>query len=568
MKRWNWLLVLGVVSSVMARDVKVFEAKDFRRRDWIEQGMTLSRDVQVKIEAWGASDKWEDDMLAYGWILDSDTRRIVWEMTAYNSSRARRRYNRELEEKVELKAGRYEVYYAVSPRGMWDSSYRDFGDFLEDLFDGFSGSKWRQEARSWGIAMSVEESDQDAVRLTDIAYDDEGAVVKLAPLGDDEFEKEGFSVSRKTRLRIYAIGEGDDGEMYDYGWIVDGSTRETVWEMEYRDTKRAGGAEKNRMIDEEIMLPEGDYMVYFVTDGSHSYDDWNRFPPHDLRHWGITIWGIDKGFERDIVVKSYEPEVNQRIIVDITRVGNDRFEKEGFTLKEPARVRVLCLGENASRDRFVDYGWILDADTREPVWTMTPRNTKHAGGGRKNRMFDGVITLEPGNYEVFYLTDGSHAYRRWNTGPPYDPESWGISLWGVGDDFDPKSVLRYREEEDPNILAQITRLGDHERIRRRFQLDEPASVRIYAIGEGDDDEMYDYGWIEDDRGRDIWRMEYWDTEHAGGARKNRMINEVIRLGAGEYTVRFRTDGSHSYEDWNSSPPRDPYHWGITVRLDK
>ena len=183
-------------------------------------------------------------------------------------------------------------------------------------------------------------------------------------------------------------------------------------------------------------------------------------------------------------------------------------------------------------------------------------------------MFDGVITLQPGNYEVFYVTDGSHAYRRWNSGPPFDPESWGITLWGVGDEFDPESVKPYREEEDTHILVQIIRVGDRQRIRRRFQLDESVRVRVYAIGEGDDDEMYDYGWIEDERGRRVWRMEYWDTEHAGGAIKNRLINEVISLREGEYTVRFRSDGSHSFDDWNDTPPRDPDHWGITVRLEK
>jgi len=567
MKIGKWICFLALTSSVVAKDVKIFEVKDFRRRDWIEQGLVLNKDVQIKIEAMGASDKWGDDMLAYGWILDSDTRRVVWEMSPSNSSEERRWYNRKTEQKITLDAGTYEIYYAVSPRGIWDRGYRDFGDFLEDLFDGFRGSKWRREAGAWGIKLSVDESDENAVKLIDIPGT-EGAIVQLAPLGDDEFEKEGFSLSEETELRIYAIGEGDDGDMYDYGWIVDGSSRATIWEMDYRDTRRAGGAEKNRIIDEDITLPAGDYMVYFVTDGSHSYDDWNQLPPYDLRHWGITLWGQDGDFKRDLVVRPYNPEAGRRIIVDMTRMGNNRFEKEGFVLTQPSKVRILCLGEHDSRDRFVDRGWILDADTREPVWTMTQRNTKRAGGARKNRMFDGVITLQPGNYEVFYVTDGSHAYRRWNSGPPFDPESWGITLWAVGDEFDPESVKPYREEEDTHILVQIIRVGDRQRIRRRFQLDESARVRVYAIGEGDDDEMYDYGWIEDDRGRRVWRMEYWDTEHAGGARKNRLINEVISLREGEYTVRFRSDGSHSFDDWNDTPPRDPDHWGITVRLEK
>lgn len=566
MKRWTLLVMLSTAVTVFANDVKVFEIRDFRRKDWIEQGFVLRDKVTLHIEARGASDRWGDEMLAYGWILESNSRDIVWSMADSDNFERSRDFNRRVDESIDLPAGKYELYYAVSPRGAWERNYRDFGDFLEDLFDGFRGSKWRRDARDWGIELAVNDSDEADIELIDI-QDEDDAIVQIAPTGDDEFEKIGFSLTRRTKLRVYAIGEGDDDEMYDYGWIVDGKTRKTIWEMDYRSTRRAGGAEKNRILDEEITLPAGDYMVYYVTDGSHSYEDWNSLPPYDMRFWGITLWGVERGFRRESVVTPYEPEEDRRIIVDISRVGNDFFEKEGFTLKKRMKVRVLCLGEMGSGRRFVDYGGILDAHTREPVWEMTRRNTQSAGGGKKNRMFDGVIDLDAGDYEVFYLSDGSHAYRRWNVSPPYDPEAWGITLWGV-EDFSDNDVESYREREDPNVLVQMIRLGDHEKIRRRFTLDETTDIRIYAIGEGDDDEMYDYGWIENDRGREVWEMEYWDTEHAGGARKNRYVNDVITLRPGEYTVRFITDGSHSFEDWNAAIPRDPDHWGITVRIEK
>ena len=471
-------------------------------------------------------------------------------------------------ETIDLSPGKYEVYYAVSPRGHWESRYRDVGDFLDDLFDGFQGSKkWRRDADEWGIELDVDDSDRNNVRLENISIDEE-AIVQLAPVGDDEYYEEGFSLNRRARVRVYAIGEGEDGDMFDYGWIIDGNTRRTVWEMDYRSTRWAGGAEKNRIIDEEIILPSGSYIVYFVTDGSHSYDDWNQLPPYDIRHWGITLWGAESGFDRDREIQPFQKMDDRDVVVDLSRVGNDRFEKDAFTLKRPADVRILCVGEYTSGGGFSDYGWILNARTRETVWEMDRRNTRHAGGARKNRMFDGIVSLEQGNYEVFYITDGSHGYRRWNAGPPYNPEAWGITIWGSGSDFNSNWVSRYEAEEDPDVLVQILRVGDHERVRRRFQLDRSTRVRIYALGEGDDDEMYDYGWIEDDRGRRVWRMRYWDTEHAGGGRKNRFVNEFIRLESGEYTVHYRSDGSHSYDDWNTDPPHDPVHWGITVWIDR
>ena len=566
MKFLRWFSFLLVVSALAAEDVTIVELRDFRRREISRQGLTVARDIRVKIEAWGMSDPRDDGMLAYGWILDGETRRVVWEMTVDNSSEERGGRLRKTEGSIRLSPGKYEVYFAVSPRGLGDRGYEGLGDFLGDLFSGFRARAWRRDARSWGITILSDKKDRDALELLE-TRDDEGAIVRLAPLGDDAFEKEGFSLNRDVRLRVYAMGEGDNGEMVDYGWIVNAKTREKVWEMDYRSTRWSGGAEKNRVVDEEVVLPAGDYIVTFVTDGSHSYDDWNQLPPYDPSFWGITVWDADGRSGEALKVTSYNPEDDRRMIVDITRVGDDRFESKGFMLTKPTRVIVRCLGEYGSGGRFVDFGWIIDAKTREMVWEMTRRNTKHAGGAGKNRMFEDVLSLEQGSYEVYYLTDDSHSYRRWNAGPPYDPESWGIAVWVEGDD-DVESVRSYDEEGDPDVLVRMIRMGDDERRREKFRLDVTADVRVYAIGEGDDDEMSDFGWIENERGRRVWRMEHRDTEHAGGARKNRMVNEVIRLEAGEYTVYFRTDGSHSFEDWNDDPPRDPVHWGIMVRRER
>ena len=76
--------------------------------------------------------------------------------------------------------------------------------------------------------------------------------------------------------------------------------------------------------------------------------------------------------------------------------------------------------------------------------------------------------------------------------------------------------------------------------------------------------MFDYGSIEDEAGRTVWRMKYDDTDAAGGTDKNRMFDGVITLPAGSYVLRYRSDGSHSYGDWNANPPDDPESWGIAV----
>ena len=61
-------------------------------------------------------------------------------------------------------------------------------------------------------------------------------------------------------------------------------------------------------------------------------------------------------------------------------------------------------------------------------------------------------------------------------------------------------------------------------------------------------------------------MYYDPTRDAGGADKNRMTDEEIRLEPGSYEVVYVSDGSHSAKGWNAGPPRDPINWGVTLRL--
>jgi hypothetical protein len=89
-------------------------------------------------------------------------------------------------------------------------------------------------------------------------------------------------------------------------------------------------------------------------------------------------------------------------------------------------------------------------------------------------------------------------------------------------------------------------------------------VRIFAIGEGQAGEMFDYGWIENtDKGLPVWEMQEPKTTHAGGAGKNRKVDVVITLPAGNYKLRYKSDDSHSFDHWNSLPP-DINFWGIAI----
>jgi CubicO group peptidase (beta-lactamase class C family) len=113
-------------------------------------------------------------------------------------------------------------------------------------------------------------------------------------------------------------------------------------------------------------------------------------------------------------------------------------------------------------------------------------------------------------------------------------------------------------------IAQIVQVLDNEDKSVAFSLPVSQDVRIFAIGEGQAGEMFDYGWIEDvDKGSRVWEMQEAKTAHAGGAGKNRKVDVVITLPAGNYKLRYKSDDSHAFDHWNSLPPEINF-WGIAV----
>ncbi|MBN2128811.1 MAG: serine hydrolase [Sedimentisphaerales bacterium] len=114
-------------------------------------------------------------------------------------------------------------------------------------------------------------------------------IARIDNVTDDEYRTVPFELTKDTPVRVYAIGEGDDNAMYDYGGIENARTGELVWEMYGIATKHAGGAGKNRKVDRIVPLRAGAYRLHYRTDESHSFGNWNHLPP-DHRWWGIRLF--------------------------------------------------------------------------------------------------------------------------------------------------------------------------------------------------------------------------------------------------------------------------------------
>ena len=74
------------------------------------------------------------------------------------------------------------------------------------------------------------------------------------------------------------------------------------------------------------------------------------------------------------------------------------------------------------RDDLNAYAWIIDHETREPVWVMKERHTDKVNRNRVLRKEETDIDFEKGKYEL-YLYSGSHMFSN-------------ISIRGTGDFFE------------------------------------------------------------------------------------------------------------------------------------
>jgi hypothetical protein len=529
-------------------------------------GFKLNQDATININGSGASfEKWGNNLMYYGWIIKSKSREVVWSLLdEYENEFFHGNGPFSFNANLKLKKGAYEVYFTSIQE---NSNYRiygnDFTNIVHEVARAIVNEVEHPYTRDEKNYMTVSSNNNGFEVNSGRDYIDnlsKKSIVSFVRTGDNEVARKNFALKKETKVYIYCQGEKEGRVFHDFGWIYDLKTHEKIWPNNLTDFNRAGGGRKNFSAFQELILPEGEYEINYITDGSHSFDKWNVMPPNDPQFWGVSIWCDSKD------MNNVSENTNEHLpVVDLTKVRDNEFVTQGFEITNSVDLRVICLGESM-RSEPSDYGWIIDAKTRETVWKFTRSKSEYAGGSDKNRIINEVITLARGKYIAYFLTDGSHSYHDWNTSPPYDQKLWGLSLWTVND-IDKSNIKLFKEEEfkDENVIVDITGVRDNQRDYENFMLEKETKVRIYAIGEGNNGYMSDTGWIKNmDSGKIVWEMTYRTSEHAGGAQKNRMFNDFILLSAGNYRLYFECDGSHSFMDWNDDPPNDPMNYGIKI----
>jgi len=177
--------------------------------------------------------------------------------------------------------------------------------------------------------------------------------------------------------------------------------------------------------------------------------------------------------------------------------------------------------------------------------------------------YDNIYSQSMDDYGNLWIASGNSGLVKFDTKnktkqfiPTFGTRTYDLRLLAFIDTLNTKS----------NPIAKITEVGDYQDLKKEFKLDKQTEVMIVSAGEGQNNVlMFDYGWLLDAKSDTLWsQTDYKESFYLGGLAKNRITVGIITLNKGNYTLRYKSDDSHSYGKWNAAPPIDSTLWGIQV----
>ncbi len=538
--------------------------------------LDTATDIAIREAVSFESDESEAPQATYGWIKRRSERGPVW------APDVRRTQMDDLIEivadTIHLEAGTYDVFYTTEgPTSESEENAPFLGltpywtNRVGDLFFVISDISSVDDARR-----SMREIDLGTSRpgTSNLLWD-------TGFSGDWESFEQLLDVRSQTSVHIYAVGELCS-RMCDSGSIVNAQSGETVWEMTWENTTPAGGTDRNRQFVGSVSLDEGLYRAVYQSNSKHSFENWTANPPFDPDAWGMQISSDGSGS-----IQKFSVDESGRQLVAMRRIGNDALRKKQIVVNEALNVFLDVMGEISTSGTLYDYAWLEQNDTREKIWEMSLEDSRPAGGSNTNREEDAVVQLSAGTYTLYYQTDDSHSYDSWEKPKPTHPERWGVALYTLGDTEGPISaitVLSGDERENQvrqgsasspaeisvansreELLVDLSGVGNEADLSSDLILSTATRLRIVAQGEISNQGRYDYGWIErTETGERVWEMTLSNTGSAGGEDRNRRFDGSVSLPAGEYVVRFVSDFSHAFGDFDDGPPTIENEWGIRI----
>ncbi|MCF8260716.1 MAG: SpoIIE family protein phosphatase [Melioribacteraceae bacterium] len=208
--------------------------------------------------------------------------------------------------------------------------------------------------------------------------------------------------------------------------------------------------------------------------------DKNGFRFNDVRRiagdsksniWFASDWGVIKFDKKEDRFKTFTPvgdtsysmeffneieklRAQNRFYEKITGIGNDASISKKFKVDKAGTFLITSTGEMFSRGNnagVYDYGFLTDSKG-DSVWVYNQNKSLHAGGDPKNSILTEIIKLQPGEYQLNYISDDSHSYLEWNAPPPLYMDSYGIELFKLSES---EAIYFENELKERGVLPGI-----------------------------------------------------------------------------------------------------------------
>jgi hypothetical protein len=385
--------------------------------------------TRVDVDCVAVRMKFSDQSFTGAWLVAVDSGREIWRSEPRKGSPAfDSRVIYKQSGRLDLPAGRYTLYQFGGGKWRVDAPFNNWGNVLNDLADMLNRERPDKNPDQYlgKCFVSMRQTDGRSVFRTTDAPRPSACTIDLRGMGDDQRETRTFKVERRTEVEIIGTGEWGDSykHFYDFGWVEEAKIGEPVWVMDINRSKAAGGSDRNKISRRTLKLDPGFYTAGYVTDDSHAVGSWNAMPPSQPENWGLCIVATNPKRLKMIAIEDVQrPDV----LVSMLRVGDDETRKAEFRLDDRSELHIRAMGEGRRNDMY-DYGWIVDLDSGREVWSMTWDMCTHAGGTKRNLLFDREISLPAGRYQAIYTTDDSHSFEDWNSAAPRDAQRYGMVI--------------------------------------------------------------------------------------------------------------------------------------------
>lgn len=244
---------------------------------------------------------------------------------------------------------------------------------------------------------------------------------------------------------VRGIGEDSDGSLWLGSW-GDGLIK---LDKNYKETARYKyDPDESTSISSNlvrVIRPDGKGKLWVGTDNGLNVFDaasgkFDRITSTVGRVYPEALFSLVDGLlKSEALVKVIDHASN---LVDI---------KEPFEIKESGTFLVVASGET-DQTSVADHGWIENA-AQDTIWKFPAfKESRHAGGALKNRVFISTIDLQPGAYVLRYRTDDSHAYGNWNDLPPDMIDLYGIAVVKLASEDQKKSVHELVVPDDKDVV--------------------------------------------------------------------------------------------------------------------